>query len=100
MAFRINTSKVRDGLTIFERQMPNSASHAVFYASSYHTGKEFQRTTKIKVEADTKILRKLIFRDGLAEALYSLGMIHENGLGGRAQSTQGRCPLPQRFGRG
>ena len=63
MAFRINASKVRDGLTIFKRQMPNPANHAVYYAIIYHAGKEFHRTTKIRVEADIKLLRKLIFFD-------------------------------------
>ena len=63
MAFRINESKVRDGLTIFERQMPYPANHAVYYAIIYHAGKEFQRTAKIRVEADIKLLQKPIFFD-------------------------------------
>ena len=63
MALRINASKVRDRLTIFERQMSNPANHAVYYAIIYHAGKEFQRTTKTRVEADIKLLRKPIFFD-------------------------------------
>jgi len=52
MAFRNNAEKVRDGLTIFERQFPYPANHSVYYSIIYHNGKEFQRTTKIRVDGD------------------------------------------------
>ena len=50
MAFRINSTKIRTGLFLFERIAKFPANHSTYYCAVYANGKEVLRSTKIKVD--------------------------------------------------